>query len=98
MLYDEERMIGLIRRWAVECCLGFGDCEGGPLYASFAAWVFQTRSMKRLPGRTVFGAALRAAGYEKFRKGPMTHWAGIALKPKEGPLADAPIVDAGEPV
>ena len=82
---NPDHMIDLIRRWATECCDDFGETETGHLYESFASWIVRTRAMRRLPGRVLFGQAMRLAGYEKrvawLGDGQRTMWTGVVLKP-----------------
>lgn len=80
MLYNNEWMVELIRKWALARCDDFGEGTSGTLYTSFKSWVYETRSMKHFPGPVAFGEAMRGAGYEKYRKDGRTRWVGIALR------------------
>lgn len=82
MLYDAERMTETVRQWVVDRCKDFGETETGLLYQDFQKWVYATRAMKRYPGPSAFGEALRLAGYSKIRKRGITFWVGIELRPK----------------
>ena len=88
MAYDNTKMDAAINRWIKKNCIeGFGETYAGDLLKSFDDYCAKTGSLKRSPGRVVFGMALARRNYEKRKVCGLVYWAGLLLKAPPGVTA-----------
>jgi hypothetical protein len=83
MSYDNTKFHAAFDAWIAQNVeLGFGEHYAGELLEDFEEFLYETKMMKRGPGRVVFGKRLGEKGFDKRKYLGLTYWSGLKLLKK----------------